>query len=104
MIAGLLAGPLYGVGAGWLKRLFPWIKQTEKPVGLNSGLIDVKRHAHKIPANTAAHEKYNGPDNNRNMDNGDHHNGHDDPDLLGTNPSPLYAPRPNGRDEMVTMV
>lgn len=94
----MLAGPLYGVGAGWLKRLFPWIKETEKPVGANSGLIDVEKHAHKIPANTAAHEKYNsnngaGP-----------HDGLDDPDIMGTNPSPLYAARPNGREELTTMV
>ena len=27
--AGLLAGPLYGTGATWLKKMLPWIKPTE---------------------------------------------------------------------------
>lgn len=110
MIAGLLAGPLYGVGSGWLKRLLPWIKETEQPVGPNSGLIDVEKDADEIPANTAAHEKYNGAGSNRNIDgqngghNGGHHDGEEDPDLMGTNPNPLYAARPNGREELVTIV
>lgn len=103
VIAGLLAGPLYGVGSGWLKRMLPWIKETEKPVGANSELIDVERHAHKIPANTAAHERYNSNGKNDNLENG-HHDGVEDPDIMGTNPSPLYAARPNSREELVTMV
>ena len=39
-IAGLLAAPLYGVGAGWLKSMLPWHKRTEAPVGPNGILID----------------------------------------------------------------
>lgn len=31
--AGLMAGPLYGTGATWLKKLLPWIKQTEDANG-----------------------------------------------------------------------
>lgn len=27
--AGLLAGPLYGTGASWLKKMLPWIRPTE---------------------------------------------------------------------------
>ena len=29
VIAGMLAGPLYGVGSPWLKKMLPWIKETE---------------------------------------------------------------------------
>lgn len=39
-IAGLLAAPLYGVGAGWLKTMLPWHKRTESPVGPNGTLVD----------------------------------------------------------------
>lgn len=39
-IAGLLAAPLYGVGAGWLKTMLPWHKPTESPVGPNGTLVD----------------------------------------------------------------
>ena len=28
-MAGLAAGPLYGVGAPWLKRLLPWVHPKE---------------------------------------------------------------------------
>lgn len=40
VIAGLMAGPLYGTGATWLKKLTPWIKPTEKPSGDNNELKD----------------------------------------------------------------
>ena len=39
-IAGLVAAPLYGVGAGWLKKALPWHKTTETPVGPNGVLVD----------------------------------------------------------------
>ena len=39
-IAGLLAAPLYGVGADWLKTLMPWQKHKESPVGPNGRLVD----------------------------------------------------------------
>ena len=43
VIAGLLAGPLYGVGSGWLKRLLPWIKPTEVITGENNtNLVDLE--------------------------------------------------------------
>ena len=29
--AGLMAGPLYGVGSTWLKKMMPWIKASEHP-------------------------------------------------------------------------
>lgn len=29
--AGLMAGPLYGVGSSWLKKMMPWIKASEQP-------------------------------------------------------------------------
>lgn len=33
-----MAGPLYGTGATWLKKLLPWIKQTEDANGKDHGL------------------------------------------------------------------
>lgn len=39
-IAGLVAAPLYGVGAGWLKKALPWHKTTEAPVGPSGILVD----------------------------------------------------------------
>lgn len=39
-IAGLVAAPLYGVGAAWLKTVLPWHKTTEAPVGPNGTLVD----------------------------------------------------------------
>ena len=39
-IAGLLAAPLYGVGADWLKVLLPWHKRTESPDGPSGRLVD----------------------------------------------------------------
>ena len=38
--AGLAAGPLYGAGASWLKKLLPWVKTTEHPTGDNQQLQD----------------------------------------------------------------
>ena len=40
VIAGLMAGPLYGTGASWLKKMLPWIKPTEEPTGDNNELED----------------------------------------------------------------
>lgn len=31
---------MYGVGASYLKKMMPWIKQTEKPTGSNNELED----------------------------------------------------------------
>ena len=31
--AGLMAGPLYGTGATWLKKMLPWIRPTEDADG-----------------------------------------------------------------------
>ena len=39
-IAGLVAAPLYGVGADWLKVMLPWHKRTESPVGPSGRLVD----------------------------------------------------------------
>ena len=39
-IAGLVAAPLYGVGAAWLKTVLPWHKTTEAPEGPNGTLVD----------------------------------------------------------------
>ena len=39
-IAGLVAAPLYGVGAGWFKSMLPWHKSTEAPVGPSGVLVD----------------------------------------------------------------
>ena len=39
-IAGLLAAPLYGVGAAWLKGMLPWHKSTESPTGPHGKLVD----------------------------------------------------------------
>ena len=44
MAAGLAAGPLYGAGASWLKRLLPWVKPTEHPTGDNQELQDHGRN------------------------------------------------------------
>ena len=38
--AGLMAGPLYGTGATWLKKMLPWIRPTEEPTGDNNELED----------------------------------------------------------------
>ena len=46
VIAGLMAGPLYGTGATWLKKLTPWIRPTEAPSGDNNELKD---HASRAP-------------------------------------------------------
>jgi len=35
LAAGLMAGPLYGTGATWLKKMLPWIRPTEEPTGDN---------------------------------------------------------------------
>ena len=35
-----MAGPLYGTGASWLKKMLPWIKPTEEPTGDNNELED----------------------------------------------------------------
>lgn len=45
-IAGLLAAPLYGVGAAWLKDILPWHKATESPTGPHGKLEDhaIRRH------------------------------------------------------------
>ncbi len=45
VIAGILAGPLYGVGSPWLKRMLPWIKKTEV-VDANGNVVD-KSHPSK---------------------------------------------------------
>ena len=45
VIAGILAGPLYGVGSPWLKRMLPWIKETEV-VDANGNVVD-KSHPSK---------------------------------------------------------
>ena len=37
VVAGLMAGPLYGTGATWLKKMLPWIKQTEDADGKDHG-------------------------------------------------------------------
>ena len=41
-VAGLLAAPLYGVGSDWLKRLLPWVKRSEYPVGPSGVLVDLE--------------------------------------------------------------
>lgn len=40
LAAGLMAGPLYGTGATWLKKMLPWIRPTEEPTGDNNELED----------------------------------------------------------------
>ena len=40
VIAGLIAAPLYGVGATWLTGLVPWQKRTESPDGPSRRLVD----------------------------------------------------------------
>ena len=40
LAAGLMAGPLYGTGATWLKKMLPWIRPTEEPTGDNDELED----------------------------------------------------------------
>ena len=37
VVAGLMAGPLYGTGATWLKKMLPWIKTTEDADGKDHG-------------------------------------------------------------------
>lgn len=52
-IAGLVAAPLYGVGAAWLKNLFPWHKATESPTGPHGKLVDhaLSRRRHGTETN-----------------------------------------------------
>lgn len=59
VIAGLMAGPLYGVGSDWLKKLMPWIKASEQPkggngVGGDNALADqdANKHGDNSEANT----------------------------------------------------
>ena len=77
VVAGLLAGPLYGVGSPFLRRWLPWIKKTE--VMTDSGeLVDTApRHHH--PHNRHKNKRENQPH-----------------ELYDTNNSeaPLYAARP----------
>ena len=40
VIAGLVAAPLYGVGATWLTGLVPWQKRSESPDGPSGRLVD----------------------------------------------------------------
>ena len=50
IIAGLLAAPLYGVGAPWLKALIPWSRPDEEVEGTSGRLVRKHRHHGKNPA------------------------------------------------------
>ena len=50
IIAGLLAGPLYGVGAPWLKALIPWSRPDEEVEGTSGRLIRRHKNHSKNPA------------------------------------------------------
>ena len=41
--AGLMAGPLYGTGATWLKKMLPWIRPTEDANGDDKRLESQQR-------------------------------------------------------------
>ena len=65
VIAGLMAGPLYGVGSTWLKKMMPWIKATEKPTGDNNELEDhgaagAGKHNGKLNGQESVSPLYNG--------------------------------------------
>lgn len=72
-------------------------------MGPNNGLIDTSKHAHKIPKNTAAREKYDKPNNRNGTQEDAPHDGEDN-DLMRTNPSPLYNGRPHSDQGLVTLV
>lgn len=44
ILAGITAGPLYGVGAIWLKKVLPWSHPHERPEG-NSGKMVIDKDA-----------------------------------------------------------
>lgn len=46
-IAGLVAAPLYGVGADWLKGFLPWQKHTETTDGPHGRLVDHAASLHR---------------------------------------------------------
>ena len=51
-----MAAPLYGVGAGWLKRALPWHKNSEVPVGPNGILVDRAPHSKKDRSRNYIHK------------------------------------------------
>lgn len=68
----MLAGPLYGVGSPWLKRLLPWIKETEV-VDSTGDLVDQSPPSKRESEQTEVY------------------------DTTGSEAlSPLYAGKPNG--------
>lgn len=90
VIAGMLAGPLYGVGSPFLRRLLPWIKETE-----------IVKEGGEIVDTSAPSKK----------DDDHHHRNHKNEiyDTSGTD-APLYAGRPqsngnqDGHDGLTTIV
>ena len=54
--AGLMAGPLYGTGATWLKKMLPWIKPTEEPTGENNELEDQGHSSKQVDSRSDSRE------------------------------------------------
>ncbi len=54
--AGLMAGPLYGTGATWLKKMLPWIRPTEEPTGENNELQDQTGNARELEMQAPLYE------------------------------------------------
>ena len=54
--AGLAAGPLYGAGAPWLKKMLPWIRPTEEPTGDNNELQDQSGNARELELQAPLYE------------------------------------------------
>ena len=85
VIAGMLAGPLYGVGSPFLRRALPWIKETE-----------IVKEGGEIVDTSAPSKKDD-----------DHHRHHKNEiyDTSGTD-APLYAGRPqsNGNHDGLTTI
>lgn len=83
VIAGMLAGPLYGVGSPFLKKMLPWIHETE--IVKEDGKVEDTAHADHKDGNSHQHrnEIY---------------------DTSGTD-APLYpAHAPHGHDGLTTIV
>lgn len=88
VIAGILAGPLYGVGSPFLKKILPWIRETEI----------VKEDGQVLDTDHPEHPDHK-PEEHR-----QHRN--DIYDTSGTD-APLYPTRPgnqNGHDGLTTIV
>ena len=89
VIAGMLAGPLYGVGSPVMKKMLPWIHSTEI-VKEDGKVLDINHPEH--------------PDHPNNKPHGQHKN--EIYDTSGTD-APLYPARPvnqNGQDGLTTIV